>query len=45
MDSGFSWVISNGGLDTEADYPYQAADGECNPKKLKRWVLQMRPPA
>jgi C1A family cysteine protease len=29
MDNAFNWIISNGGLCTEGDYPYTAQDGTC----------------
>jgi C1A family cysteine protease len=30
MDDAFTWIISNGGITTEENYPYTAADGTCN---------------
>ncbi|KVH89468.1 Cysteine peptidase, asparagine active site-containing protein [Cynara cardunculus var. scolymus] len=33
MDDGFKFIINNKGIDTEAGYPYQAADATCNTKK------------
>ena len=34
MDYAFDFIIKNGGLDTEEDYPYTALDGECNLSKV-----------
>ena len=33
MDYAFQFVINNGGIDTEEDYTYRAADGVCDLKK------------
>ncbi|KAK8913935.1 Oryzain alpha chain [Platanthera zijinensis] len=30
MDYAFEFIINNGGIDTEEDYPYQVRDGRCD---------------
>lgn len=30
MDYAFEFIINNGGIDTEDDYPYKASDGRCD---------------
>ncbi|CAK0787952.1 hypothetical protein CVIRNUC_011174 [Coccomyxa viridis] len=39
MDFAFSFIIRNGGLDTEKDYRYKAQDGVCNVNKEKKHVV------
>lgn len=29
MENAFAWIIKNGGINTEADYPYEARDKSC----------------
>ncbi|KAL6841183.1 hypothetical protein ACP4OV_029152 [Aristida adscensionis] len=33
MDDAFEFIINNGGLTTESNYPYKASDGTCNANK------------
>ncbi|XP_020675492.2 probable cysteine protease RD21B, partial [Dendrobium catenatum] len=30
MDYAFEFIINNGGIDTEEDYPYKSRDGRCD---------------
>ena len=39
MDHAFEWVIENHGIDTEKDYKYHAAKGECNVAREDRHVV------
>lgn len=34
MDYAFKWVVKNKGIDSEDDYPYKAADGNCLSNKV-----------
>jgi len=40
MDYAFDWVINNGGIDSEADYPYSPVDGTCNVIKQRKKVAK-----
>lgn len=37
MDYAFDFIIQNGGIDTEEDYPYTARDNTCDPNKVYVW--------
>ena len=39
MDYAFDFVIANGGMDTEIDYPYVGEDGVCDPSRNNRHVV------
>lgn len=39
MDYAYQFVISNHGIDTENDYPYEARQKSCNRNKLARHVV------
>jgi C1A family cysteine protease len=35
MDYAFEFIIANGGIESESDYPYRALDGICNAQQAK----------
>ncbi|CAO2813948.1 unnamed protein product [Amaranthus hypochondriacus] len=39
MDYAFEFIINNGGIDTEADYPYKQKDGTCDQAKKNAKVV------
>lgn len=39
MDRAFDYIIKNGGIDTEEDYPYTAQDGVCDAPRAGRKVV------
>ncbi|KAL3621136.1 putative cysteine protease rd21b [Castilleja foliolosa] len=41
MDYGFRFIINNGGLDTESDYPYNAHDGTCDGYRKNAHVVSI----
>jgi hypothetical protein len=34
MDYVFEFIINNGGIDTEKDYPYKGTDGRCDVNRV-----------
>lgn len=34
MDYAYEYIIKNGGIDTEDDYPYRALDGQCDENRV-----------
>ncbi|MCO5568297.1 hypothetical protein L7F22_021996 [Adiantum nelumboides] len=45
MDYAFSWVITNGGIASEDDYPYTSSSGstaKCNLDKLSNYVVSIK---
>lgn len=41
MDDAFDFIIKNGGIDTEDDYPYKAADGKCDVNRVHLLILSV----
>ncbi|GLJ20662.1 hypothetical protein SUGI_0376230 [Cryptomeria japonica] len=40
MDAAFQFIVENGGIDSEVDYPYNALDGACNIKRVSTIQLE-----
>lgn len=42
-DYAYEFIIKNGGIDTEDDYPYLASDGECDTSRVSLlWSLRWK---
>ncbi|KAE9611727.1 hypothetical protein Lal_00011537 [Lupinus albus] len=41
MDYAFEFIIKNGGIDTEDDYPYHARDRSCDPNRRNARVVSI----
>uniref|UniRef100_M8B734 Cysteine protease 1 n=1 Tax=Aegilops tauschii TaxID=37682 RepID=M8B734_AEGTA len=41
MDAAFDFIVRNGGIDTEEDYPYTAKEGKCDLAKKARKVVSI----
>lgn len=39
MDYAFQFIIKNGGIDTEKDYPYEAVDGQCDQNRKNSRIV------
>jgi hypothetical protein len=35
MENAFNYIMENGGIDTEKDYPYTGTDGTCQGAKAR----------
>lgn len=41
MDYAFQFIIENGGIDSESDYPYLGVDGQCDPTRKNAKVVSI----
>lgn len=41
MDYAFRFIVENGGIDTEADYPYKGLDGKCDSNRENSKVVSI----
>jgi C1A family cysteine protease len=39
MDNSFQFIVNNGGIDNEVDYPYRAQDGVCDTNRKISYVV------
>lgn len=39
MDYAFEFIINNGGIDSDEDYPYRGVDGRCDTYRVSHLVL------
>lgn len=38
MDYAFEFIIKNGGIDTEEDYPYKGRNGVCDASRVHNFI-------
>lgn len=41
METAFTFIINNGGITTEKDYPYQGVDGTCDTEKTEHYAVSI----
>ncbi|KAL9268336.1 Cysteine proteinase mucunain-like protein [Drosera capensis] len=41
MDNAFQFILQNGGIDSEDDYPYTAEDGVCDQSRMNKRVVSI----
>ena len=39
MTDAFEFIINNGGINTEKNYPYKAQDGQCDFYKVSEYLV------
>ncbi|XP_058756212.1 zingipain-2-like [Vicia villosa] len=41
METAFTFIINNGGITTEKDYPYKGVDGTCDTEKAEHYAVSI----